>query len=345
MKKILIVIFICSLFVSLNSVAQDVHFSQFTQTPQLINPAATGVFGGKFRAIANYRTQWGALGNAYNTYAASFDFPVMKKARSSQAYLGVGGNFYKDVAGSSEFGNFLGALSVSGVLPVSKSSSFSLGLQLGIGQYSVKLNSLTWGNQFDGQKFDSEINSFENLGAQSASYVDLGSGLMYEYRNKSSSFIGGSVSWINAGVSIYHLNKPKQKFVGVEEEIPMKAIIQTSGSVNTGESRLSLLPSVFYTFQGPSSEFTLGLLFQIKSKSGGTKYSGLFKESSFAFGAHYRAGDAIIPSLTFEFTDYMIGVSYDYGTSDLANATGGLGGIEISLRYVNKPKALQRSSF
>jgi len=46
-----------------------------------------------------------------------------------------------------------------------------------------------------------------------------------------------------------------------------------------------------------------------------------------------------------EFTDYMIGISYDYNNSDLSSATGGNGGFEISIRYINKTKALQRASF
>ena len=41
----------------------------------------------------------------------------------------------------------------------------------------------------------------------------------------------------------------------------------------------------------------------------------------------------------------MLGISYDYNNSDLSSITGGYGGLEISIRYVNKPKALQRASF
>ena len=64
---------------SSSSLAQDVHFSQFNQTPQLINPGATGVFNGSIRGILNYRTQWSAFGNAFKTYGASFDAPITKK--------------------------------------------------------------------------------------------------------------------------------------------------------------------------------------------------------------------------------------------------------------------------
>ncbi|HIA36045.1 MAG TPA: type IX secretion system membrane protein PorP/SprF, partial [Flavobacteriales bacterium] len=38
--------------------AQDIHFSQFYQVPQLINPSLAGGFNGDFRAIVNFRDQW-----------------------------------------------------------------------------------------------------------------------------------------------------------------------------------------------------------------------------------------------------------------------------------------------
>ncbi len=76
-----------------------------------------------------------------------------------------------------------------------------------------------------------------------------------------------------------------------------------------------------------------------------TKYSGLFRESAISFGAHYRVKDAIIPQVYLEFSDFMLGVSYDKTTSDISSASGGANGFEISIKYVNKPKALQRKNF
>ena len=40
---------------------QDVHFSQFNETPQLLNPGATGVYNGYMRGIINYKNQWMAM--------------------------------------------------------------------------------------------------------------------------------------------------------------------------------------------------------------------------------------------------------------------------------------------
>ena len=339
--KILIILIV---LLPISILAQDVHFSQFGQTPQLINAGATGVFDGNIRAIMNFRTQWGAFGNAYNTYGASFDAPIAK-GNGKHAYFGIGVNFYKDVAGASNFGNFQTGLSFSGIVPVGESHRISVGIQPAFGQYSASLARLTWGSQFNGEEFDTELNSNETFSLKSSKYFDLGTGIYYEFKNTNSEFLGSDMSSFNIGVAGYHLNKPKQDFLNdTNDEIPMKIIAQFSGTFDMRGSKLSLVPSMFYAIQGPYKEITPGLLFKIRIGNS-TKYSGLFKQGAVYFGSHYRIKDAIIPQVYIEFTDYMIGVSYDYNNSALSSVTGGNGGFEISIRYINKPKAIQRASF
>jgi len=41
--------------------AQDIHFSQFFETPLLRNPALAGIFTGDVRIQAVYRTQWASV--------------------------------------------------------------------------------------------------------------------------------------------------------------------------------------------------------------------------------------------------------------------------------------------
>lgn len=332
------------MFSTYSSSAQDVHFSQFIQTPQLINPGAAGSFIGSVRGILNYKNQWSAFGSPYTTYAASFDLPVAK-GNGKRAYLGLGGNFYKDQAGDAKFGNFLGGVSIAGILPITDHHAVSVGIHAGLGQYSAQLSNLTWGNQFDGEKFDTKINSNEVNNLNSEMYPDLGAGLYYEYKNASSFFLGSELKSFNFGVAAYHINQPKQKFLGVgEDALKMKIIGQFSGTFDVSNSKLALVPSIFYARQLKYQEITAGMLFKIRFGEE-TKYTGFFKQSAIYFGAHYRVQDAIIPQIYLEFMDYMIGISYDYNNSDLSSVTGGNGGFEISLKYVNKPKAIQRSSF
>lgn len=328
--------------------AQDVHFSQFGQTPQLINPGATGVFDGNVRAFLNYRTQWTGIGKGYKTYAASFDAPLAKgkgRKRGKKAYLGLGLNFYNDVAGTSNFGSSLTSISFSGILPVAEQHKFSVGIQAGLGQNSVDLNTLTWGSQFDGEAFDTQLTSNELFGLRSYQYFDLGAGFLYEFKTEGVSFLSSDVSSFNVGLAGYHLNQPKQQFLAhTTNQLPMKIVAQFSGTFDLGVIPLSLVPSVFYATQSGSKEVTPGLLFKLR-RGHETKYSGMFKEAALYFGAHYRVGDAIIPEIYIEFTDYMVGFSYDYSNSDLSRAVGGANGIEFSIRYIHQKKAIKRASF
>lgn len=324
--------------------AQDVHFSQFLQTPQLINPGASGVYIGSFRGILNYKNQWSTLGSPYKTYAASFDLPVAR-GNGKHAYLGIGGNFYKDAAGDANYGNFLGGLSVAGVLPVSDYHTVSVGIHLGLGQYSANLSSLTWGNQFDGEKFNTEIASNEVSSVNAKMYPDIGAGFYYEYKNSSRFFLGSDLKSFNIGIAAFHINQPKQDFLEVtDEQLKMKIIAQFAGTFDISGSKVALVPSMFFAQQAKYREITAGMLLKLRFGSQ-TRYTGFFKESALYFGAHYRIKDAIIPQIYFEFADYMIGLSYDYNNSSLSDATNGNGGLEFSLKYVLKPKAIQKSSF
>jgi len=230
-------------------------------------------------------------------------------------------------------------------LPVSDYHSFSAGIQIGFGQYSAKLSKLTWGNQFDGEGFDTEINSNEVGSLSSKLYTDIGAGIYYKFQNSSQYFLGSEIKSFNVGLAAYHINKPKQDFLGVaEEQLNMKIVGQFSGTFDMGGSSVALVPSMFYAQQLKYKEITAGLLIKIGFGSE-TRYSGLFKQSAILFGAHYRVSDAIIPQFYLQFSDFMFGVSYDYNNSSLSDATNGNGGLEISIKYVNKPKALQRKSF
>jgi len=328
--------------------AQDVHFSQFGQTPQLINPGAAGMFDGNVRAFLNYRTQWTSIGKGFRTYAASFDAPLARgkgRKRGKNAYLGLGLNFYNDVAGTSNFGTSQVSISVSGILPIAKQHRISLGIQGGLGQNSVDLNSVTWGNQFDGEFFDLQLASNELLGLRSYQYFDLGAGVLYEFKLEGQSFLSSDVSNFNVGLAGYHLNQPNQQFFEqTTDKLPMKIVAQFSGTFDLGNVPLSLVPSVFYAVQGATKEITPGILLKLR-RGHDTKYSGMFKKSAIYLGAHYRLGDAIIPEIYLEFTDYMVGFSYDFSNSDLGNAAGGASSLEFSVRYIHQKKALKRASF
>src|SRR5689334_8445318 len=99
--------------------SQDIHFSQFTQSPLTVNPALAGTTVW-IRAGIIARDQWRAVhsensNNTFTTLGASFDVKSKKRwvkdARKTEQYrqsgdngFGWGVNIYNDRAGDGHIG-------------------------------------------------------------------------------------------------------------------------------------------------------------------------------------------------------------------------------------------------
>src|SRR6476661_4653927 len=81
--------------------AQDLHFSQFFNSPLVTNPANTGFIPeGDYRLGVNYRNQWASItAFPYKTMSAFGDVQVMPNQENT-GWLGVGGLILRDVAGT-----------------------------------------------------------------------------------------------------------------------------------------------------------------------------------------------------------------------------------------------------
>jgi type IX secretion system PorP/SprF family membrane protein len=320
------------------SFAQDIHFSQFTETPQLLNPGATGVYNGYMRAIVNYKNQWMAMGKAFNTEAASFDIPLFDY-NERRAHLGLGINFFNDRAGDSQFGLTQANLCIAGILPVSKGSSLSLGLSVGGAQHKANLAALSWGNQYNGTTFDPTINSNEGTPTNAFVYLDLGAGIYYEYFSGKATLDRNEAKRFAIGAAYYHLNQPEQRYFSVTEKLYGKLVVTANGHFDKTGTKVSIRPSAMYVQQGPSSEITAGCALRFRIKNG-TKITGFINESGISVGVSYRVNDAVIPQVYVELGDLAFGVSYDLNLSGYKVATRMNGGAEISLKYFIQKGAL-----
>ena len=84
---------------SLDLQAQDIHFSQFYNSPLNLNPALAGNFDGNYRFAGNYRNQWSSVTIPFATFSMSGDarnvFGISK--------AGAGVIFNNDNTGDSRF--------------------------------------------------------------------------------------------------------------------------------------------------------------------------------------------------------------------------------------------------
>src|ERR1035437_2435480 len=114
--------------------AQDIHFSQFDETPLQLNPANAGVHH-DIRIITNYKNQWQSVGSPYKTFAFSAEVKLLKKKKQN---LGLGIDFFNDKAGDAQMGSNQANVSLSGIVPLNDKSLLSGGLMCGFAQRSMR---------------------------------------------------------------------------------------------------------------------------------------------------------------------------------------------------------------
>jgi hypothetical protein len=80
---------------------QDLHFSQFFNSPQSTNPANTGFIpDADYRLGAHYRNQWSSVMTVPYKTSSIFGDVQLFRDRLENGWLGVGGLLLSDVAGS-----------------------------------------------------------------------------------------------------------------------------------------------------------------------------------------------------------------------------------------------------
>lgn len=321
--------------------AQDVHFSQFNETPLHLNPAYTGLLDGVFRVSLHYRNQWTSMGSPYKTMAGCFDLQVGNPG--SPARMGIGAYIYKDQAGDSKLGTFNGSLSVSGIVKLNDHNVLSAGIMGGYGQRSATVATLQWESQYINGTYDPDAPSNEGNLLTSFPYVDFAGGLAYQYRSVTGSLVGKDVVELNVGFSMFHINKPEQKFHGGGgEKLNARMVLHTQLRYDFPGTAWSLRPSVTYMKQGPANELMIGSSIRLRIKNG-TKITNFFSESGVGFGVHYRWKDALVPQFYYDLGDFFIGLAYDVNVSKYAGVSKYQGGFEITLRYANLNGALYKN--
>jgi type IX secretion system PorP/SprF family membrane protein len=344
-KIILNLFFLCTFGVF----AQDVHFSQLNQSQLLINPANAGFFDGYSRAVLNYRTQWSAGSAPYQTIMAAFDANAgIKKSRS--AFMGFGGYIYQDKAstGSTSWKTLNADLMANMVVSISKSAKLSGAIGAGIGQTSTNNRNYSWGVQYDGSQFNTNLPNNENFNnSRNFTWFDLSSGVNLDIDKITQQFTHNNRFHLRIGFAGYHLNQPKLVFSTNDAQIiARRFVISSQARFDIKESPISILPSLIYMWQGQAKQLNLGTFMRYRFKDE-SKTTGLKSETALHIGCYYRVGDAIIPQFMLEYKSIMFGFSYDQTVSGYKQANRGLGAFEVSLSWTNLRNSLfkQRREF
>jgi type IX secretion system PorP/SprF family membrane protein len=326
MKKLYIALLLGTGF---NSLAQDIHFSQMLQSPLSLNPALAGA-NADMNAVIIYRSQWSSVASPYKTAAVSYDMRI--KTKSTKGFFAAGLNFFNDQAGDANLSTNLVNLSLAYHVKLNPKSTLGGALLGGFGQRTIDFSSLQWGSQYDGFAYNGSINSGENFARSKYSYLDVGAGVVYTFRKSEKYITGNDQKAFNAGLSVYHLNRPNVSFLD-NDKLKMRISAFGSFLIGLGNSRISAVPTLYFNQQGRQQEILAGSYFKYLLKEQ-SKYTNANMAASVAAGLFYRNKDAVIAKLMLEKSNWAAGVAYDFNTSSLTEVSRGRGGFEIFIRFV-----------
>ncbi|MGP8217496.1 MAG: PorP/SprF family type IX secretion system membrane protein [Bacteroidia bacterium] len=315
---------------------QDIHFSQFYMAPLEQNPAMAGA-DHDLQAVLNYKNQWASVASPYKTIAFSYDMRLTKPGGSKKGFWAGAINFYSDNSGDANLGTTQANLTLAYHVITGQYSHLGAGVMGGFAQRSVNYSSLQWGSQYDVSTgmYNSNNTTGIPLGSSSISYIDGSAGIEWTYDNSSGDIdvTDNHAMKFNAGFALFHFNEPKFSFLGDNEKLDIRYTFHANSLVSLAASSIALAPGLIYYQQGGANEFYIGSLvrFMLQQNS---KYTGAFKSAALSIGAYYRNQDAVVAAMLLEYANYALGVSYDFNTSSLTPASQGMGGFELSLRFV-----------
>ena len=323
---------VVSLFLICNVRAQDIHFAQFYNAPQLLNPALTGIFNGDTRFMGHYRRQWANIPADYLTFSGTYDTKFYPKKAEGNDFWGFGVNFNYDNAGFSSLTWAGLQLGGSYSKELSNNTFLTGGLQVGFANRSFKSGDLTFDNQWNGDQFDPSLPTGEAFDNLADFFIDFSAGgnLRLQKDDRRTK--------LDLGVAVHHINRPRQNFFDAEKiRLPNRFAVYGIGAVKLGGA-VDFLARATLQFQTTYREYLPGAAFRLYlDQSRG-------KQLAIEAGANLRFNeitDAIIPTIELHYKTFAAGVSYDINISDFEVATDQKGGPEIWISYrIEKVKAL-----
>ncbi len=318
----------CLVILSLNQLlAQDPIYSQFYNSPLELNPAFAGNSYAPTFAL-NYRNQWPAINNVYETYSASYD-QSLRKYNS-----GIGLVLFSDNQGDGA----LKTIKISGIYSYQLKIQDDLRLKIGLEASAIN-SRIDWNKFSFPDQIDAEFGATSPGGIPFPTQEMQPSGLGKTYLDLSTGILLYNPLFY-AGIALKHVNSPDDSFIdggenfaGLPFRFSMHGGVQINLDRGNKKDRGSFItPNVLFVKQADFAQLNVGA------------YTGIKR---FFLGGWYRHAwgnpDALIFSAGVRTGVFKIGYSFDYTVSELSVNTGGSHeiGILINLEsVVTKPSEL-----
>ncbi len=315
-----ITIFVIGLMLAAGGYAQDLHFSQWFNSPLTTNPANTGFIpDADYRLGANYRNQWSnVMSVPYKTMSVWGDAQLFRD-RIESGWVGLGGVLLHDVAGAGSLTSTKAYASIGYHQMLGAAHLLSAGFNVGWANKRINTAALKFPDQFDGRFFDNTLPTSVYLDNPSVSYFDVQVGVNY-------AFFPTDRLYVNGGASAQHLNNPRESFFhsdGVtDNRIPARFTFFGNASYKLSDEVI-INPMVYYTRQASASELVGGANLQYNLSGDG--------ESQLIGGVYVRPGDAFVPMVGYQWKNLRLLFTYDATTSSLKQFNNGRGAFEFAL--------------
>ncbi len=303
--------------------AQDIHFSQFYNSPLQLNPAMTGYFNGNLRAVFNHRSQWANIAEPFVTSAFSVDTRLFDNRLKEDA-IGAGFSLAKDKSGPADLSLLKMAFSGSYFKMLGRNGAhlIALGVQAGIFQRWIDLEKLRFESQFRDLNFDPLANSGENNDNFNVIKPDFQTGVLYQFKKEDQYSIHG-------GFSFFHLSQPNESLLNELGKLTLRSAFYAGANIKANDE-IYFSPSILIMYQNKAKEINIG------GKVNRVVNTDKIKDLTLSAGIWTRPVDAIILLIGGAYDKWEVNFSYDINMSGLSKASNYKGGFEISIIYVDR---------
>ena len=321
LKQVLCAVAVCLA----GSVAgQDLHFSQFYESPLLRNPALAGIFTGDIRVQGTYRNQWNSFTNAYRTGSLSGEYkmPVGK----GNDFITAAMQLLFDKAGTAGLTttHLLPAFNYHKSLSNEKAMYLAVGFMGGLVQKRIDRSKITTNNQFDGTAFNPSLADGETLLNASYGYLDASFGASFN-----TTFGTDEKNSLFFGTGFHHMHRPSNSFYRSPAAALHPKYVFSGGVKFAIDDFTSFTLQADQSVQGSFNETIGGALYSF-----GVGGDPELPAYTLHAGAFLRWKDALIPVIKIDYHPFAIGLSYDVNVSQLKTASQGRGGFELSISYI-----------
>lgn len=332
MTKKIFAVFWMGLLGVANVRAQDPSFSQFFASPLNVNPALTANIDGKWRFISNLRNQWVGPASPYATGTVSFDTRLLEKKIPEGSTLGAGIMMMYDKALQGALKSSYASLDVSYNITLSEENATQrLGIGIGAiyGNKRVDFSKLSFGEQFTGYGFDTNLPTAEAALSNMKPYLSSSVGILYSITTDNSN--------LEFGAAGFHINRPKQSVLNDPNQYLAARYVGHANFDTYLNDQVVLNANAIYQRQATTDYFSIG---------GGLGYylTGDPEDAVLNAGLWYWRNNAIIPYIGVMYQNIQFGLSYDITISKLNRAAEKPKSFELSIVVRStKPKGFIRS--